>query len=77
MTDHAFTLADGLLTSTSPSLRYDVATLYLQQNDWSLEAAIEAFKDDEQWEKDHPLEAKSKTKGKSARSAGLRRFVGS
>jgi len=57
---------------------YDVALLYLQQADWSLDDAISAYRDDEQWEKDHPLEAKQKnTKGKAAHTTGMRRFVGS
>jgi len=59
---------------------YDVAQLYLQQAEWHLEEAISAYRDDEQWEKDHPLEAKQKSssfKGKSTRTAGMRRFVGS
>ncbi|CAK3861537.1 Prefoldin subunit 4 [Lecanosticta acicola] len=56
---------------------YDVALLYLKQVDWNLEAATEAFKEDERWEKEHPREAKQKMKkGKSAKDAGMRRFVG-
>ncbi|KAK4504623.1 hypothetical protein PRZ48_002584 [Zasmidium cellare] len=55
---------------------YDVALLYLKQADWNLEAAITAYKEDEQWEKAHPLEAESKKKGKSAKDVGMRRFVG-
>ncbi|EME47170.1 hypothetical protein DOTSEDRAFT_165998 [Dothistroma septosporum NZE10] len=55
---------------------YDVAVLYLKQADWDLDAAIEAFKEDEQWEQDHPLDAKSKKQGKMARNVGMRRFVG-
>jgi len=31
--------------------------LYLKQTDYNLEAAIEAYKEDERWEKEHPLEA--------------------
>ena len=58
-------------------LRYDIALLYLQQADWALEAAVEAYRDDERWEKEHPLEAKRKTKnGKKAKDVGMRRFVG-
>jgi hypothetical protein len=54
-----------------------VATLYLQQSDWDLESAIEAYREDERWEKEHPMEAKSKSKqGKNAKDAGMRRFVG-
>ena len=55
--------------------RYDVAVLYLQQADYNLEAAIEAFKADEQWERDHPMEANAKGKAK-AQDKGRRRFGG-
>ena len=67
-----------MLTSVPPSLRYDVALLYLKNADWDLDAAIDAYREDEQWEKDHPLEAQQQaTKGKSASSVGRRRFLGS
>lgn len=60
------------------TLRYDVALLYLEQADWSLEGAVEAYREDERWEQEHPLEAReSAKKGKAARNAGMRRFVGS
>ncbi|KXT13910.1 hypothetical protein AC579_2374 [Pseudocercospora musae] len=60
------------------ALRYDVAELYLQNSDWHLEAAIEAFKEDELWEKQNPLQASSRgKKGKNAQTVGMRRFVGS
>ena len=36
---------------------YDVAVLYLEQADYDLAAAMEAYFEDEAWEKDHPLEA--------------------
>jgi len=50
----------------------------MQQNDWDLEAAIEAYKEDERWEKEHPLEVlQMAKKGKSAKNVGMRRFVGS
>lgn len=66
-----------MLTSVPPRLRYDVALLYLKQSDWNLENAIEAYREDEQWEKEHPLEAKQKAKkSKSAKDTGMRRFVG-
>ncbi|KAI9055490.1 hypothetical protein LZ554_000444 [Drepanopeziza brunnea f. sp. 'monogermtubi'] len=55
--------------------RYDVALLYLQQVDYDLEAAVEAYKDDERWEKEHPIEANMKGKGKS-HNVGRRRFTG-
>ena len=67
----------NVLISIPPHLRYDVALLYLQQADWDLEIAIVAYKDDERWEKEHPLEAKQKVKnGKKAKDVGMRRFVG-
>ncbi|KAK3717071.1 hypothetical protein LTR37_006126 [Vermiconidia calcicola] len=57
---------------------YDVALLYLQQANWNLEAAIEAYKDDEKWEKEHPMETKQKIRnGKAVKNVGMRRFVGS
>jgi len=31
--------------------------LYLKQTDYNLEAAIETYKEDERWEKEHPMEA--------------------
>lgn len=54
---------------------YDVATLYMQQAEWDLDAAVEAYKEDERWEKEHPMQAREK--GKRAKSVGMRRFVGS
>jgi len=52
--------------SVSPTLRYDVALLYLDQTDYDLDTAIENYKEDEQWEKDHPMEfAKGKAKDRS------------
>jgi hypothetical protein len=67
-----------VLTKSVPiRLRYDVALLYLKQSDWDLEAAIEAYQEDERWEKEHPIEGNGKlAKGKSAKGVGMRRFVG-
>ena len=59
-----------------PKYRYDVALLYLEQVDYDLEAAIEAYKDDDRWEKEHPMEANFKGKGKSRHDLGRRRFTG-
>jgi len=56
--------------------RYDVALLYLKQSDYDLEVAIEAYKDDEKWEKEHPLEGSVKGKGKIKHDLGKRRFTG-
>lgn len=64
------------MRSLSPSLRYDVALLYLEQTDYNLEAAIEAYKEDERWEREHPLEGDKGKKKKSAANAAMRRFVG-
>jgi hypothetical protein len=50
--------------------------LYLSQAEYDLEAAIEAYKDDERWEKEHPMEANIKGKGKTRQSVGRRRFTG-
>ena len=51
-----------MLTSIPLQLRYDVALLYLQQAEWNLDTAVEAYKDDERWEKEHPLEARKRMK---------------
>jgi len=64
------------VSDVSPKYRYDVALLYLKQVDYDLEAAIEAYKDDERWEKEHPMEANIKGKGKTRQSVGRRRFTG-
>jgi len=61
--------------SVAPSLRYDVALLYLEQADYHLEAAVQAYQDDERWEREHPMDDKGKSKSKKA--VGMRRFVGS
>jgi len=53
-----------------------VALLYLKEVDYDLEAAIEAFKDDERWEKEHPIESDVKGKGKTRNNVGRRRFTG-
>jgi hypothetical protein len=47
---------------------YNVATLYLKGSDYNLELAVEAFKADEQWEKEHPM----KGKGRSGRRPEMR-----
>ena len=53
-----------------------MALLYLKEVDYDLEAAIEAFKDDERWEKEHPIESDVKGKGKTRTDIGRRRFTG-
>ncbi|KAF1844381.1 uncharacterized protein K460DRAFT_419303 [Cucurbitaria berberidis CBS 394.84] len=52
---------------------YDVALLYLDQANYNLEQAIAAYKADEQWEKEHSLEAAKKGKAK-AQSSGRRKW---
>lgn len=57
---------------------YDVALLYLQQAEYNLEQAIEAYRDDERWEKEHQIEASASAKGKgvSFQNFGRCRFTG-
>ena len=47
------------LSSIPIHLRYDIAVLYLQQSDYNLGLAVEAYLADEKWEKEHPLERAS------------------
>lgn len=54
-------------------VRYDVALLYLQQADYNLEQAVAAYKADEKWEKDHPLQAARMGKAKS-NTSGRRKW---
>ncbi len=56
--------------------RYDVALIYLKQADYDLDLAIEAYKADEKWEKEHPLDqaSSSKSKSRAQQSQGRRRF---
>lgn len=60
--------------SVAPFHRYDVALLYLQQADYDLEEATAAFKADERWEKEHPLEAARKGKAKASQGSGRRKW---
>jgi hypothetical protein len=43
-----------------PKYRYDVAVLYLDQADYDLDTAIQAYKEDEEWAEKNPFH-----KGKS------------
>lgn len=43
---------------------YDVAVLYLEQSNYDLEAAVDAYVGDEEWEKSHPKHRS--TRGKSS-----------
>jgi hypothetical protein len=42
---------------------YDVALFYLQQADYDLDGAVQKYLDDERWEREHPLEPISQTRG--------------
>ncbi|TLS22751.1 uncharacterized protein PpBr36_06044 [Pyricularia pennisetigena] len=42
---------------------YDVAVLYLEQNDYDVEAAVEAYFADEAWERAHPVAGRSSKRG--------------
>jgi len=53
---------------------YDVALLYLEQASYNLEQAIAAFKADEDWEKEHSLEAAKKGKSKDSQTSGRRKW---
>ncbi|PQE02972.1 thiamine biosynthetic bifunctional enzyme protein [Rutstroemia sp. NJR-2017a BVV2] len=56
--------------------RYDVAILYLEQANYDLEMAMDVYKDDERWEKEHPVPGNGKGKGKTRSDVGRRRFTG-
>ena len=60
------------VTSIPMRYRYDVALFYLKQAEYDLDAAVEAFKADEKWEKENPMSGSSK--GKSKRSTGRRKY---
>lgn len=49
---------------------YDVAVLYLEQEEWDFGRASDKFLADEQWERDHPM--KGKQKASQTRSIGRR-----
>ncbi|PVH97084.1 hypothetical protein DM02DRAFT_533924 [Periconia macrospinosa] len=49
---------------------YDVALLYLEQAHYDLDKAVAAYKADERWEKEHPLEAIKKGKSKASSVGG-------
>jgi len=59
--------------SISPNLRYDVAVLYLEQTDYDLDTAVENYKEDEKWEKEHPMES---VKGKRSKDHSRKRTLG-
>lgn len=55
---------------------YDVAVLYLEGNGWDTEKAVEALKDDERWERDHPLREEGGIGGKKGKGRGKGRVAG-
>ena len=56
--------AADCFTSIPVRLRYNVALLYLDQSKYDLDAAVEAYLADENWERDHPIASSSKVKSK-------------
>lgn len=66
------------LTSIAPRFRYEVALLYLKNAEWNLDEAIQAYQEDEQWEKEHPLHKDDKRAKapEKPKDVGMRRFVG-
>lgn len=56
--------------------RYDVAVLYLEQAGYNLEDAMTAYRADEKWEKEHPLQAAKKGKAPMLQNSGKRRWFG-
>ncbi|OAG01509.1 uncharacterized protein CC84DRAFT_1153369 [Paraphaeosphaeria sporulosa] len=63
------------VADVAPQNRYDVALIYLQQADYNLDDAITAFKADERWEKEHPLEAARKGKAKTPQRSSRRKWT--
>ena len=61
------------MPSIPVALRYDIALLYLQQSDYNLGLAVEAYLADEKWEKEHPMEGPSKG-SKTGQKSGKRRM---
>ena len=50
---------------------YDVAILYLKGSEYDLETAVEAFRADEQWEKEHPMKGKQRARPGQRTSSGM------
>jgi hypothetical protein len=54
---------------------YDIAGVYLANEGWDLEAAVQRWKGDERWEIEHPMEGngkgKEKRKGPGWRRVGI------
>ncbi|KAL9128192.1 MAG: hypothetical protein Q9217_003092 [Psora testacea] len=64
-------LADRM-SSIPTNLSYDIALLYLQQANYDLDAAVEAYLADVKWEEDHPMAELAK--GKKVQRSERRRF---
>lgn len=62
-----------LMLSTTVRYRYDIALLYLEQTNYNLDEAVEAYQADERWEKEHPMRSNS-AKRKPKQSFGRERF---
>ncbi len=54
--------------------RYDHALLYLDQANYNLEEAIAAYRADEQWEREHSLEAAMRGRSKAPESSRRRNW---
>ncbi|MCJ1413173.1 hypothetical protein MMC19_007277 [Ptychographa xylographoides] len=54
--------------------RYDIALLYLRQSEYDLDAAVTAYKEDEKWEREHPMN--DNVKGKAPQGPRKRRIGG-
>ncbi|KAK8089343.1 hypothetical protein PG997_004304 [Apiospora hydei] len=54
---------------------YDVAVLYLEQSNYDLEAAVEAYVGDEEWEKNHPKHKSTRGKRVAYGGGSMRGFM--
>jgi hypothetical protein len=54
-----------------PACRYDIALLYLDQADYDLALAVETYKADERWEREHPMNGNIKGKNKTRKVGGI------
>ena len=55
---------------------YDVAVLYLEEAGWDEDKATERWREDEVWEREHPLKDGDKGKEKEREKVWKRRFMG-
>ncbi|KAF2492409.1 hypothetical protein BU16DRAFT_113159 [Lophium mytilinum] len=62
------------VADVAPNCRYDIALLYLEQSEYDLELAIAAYKEDETWERNHPLQAAKNGKSSALQSPTRRRW---